>query len=194
MNNKIKSIKNYYIDNSFNKIHLSESDSSNLNDELTNRVNQSITACTWLESTKAVSASINGALYVFSQDFEKHASKNDIAKYIGIKSYQKKTRESFWIRAVQNLYKRINFLQLNIDFLNEFISEEEFEIAISEQEDKYVITFKELRNHYEAQAINDIIQAIGLDLATNEVAELFGVEPDSLYQAQSKQQALSAHG
>lgn len=101
-------------------------------------------------------------------------------------------REGLWKRAVKNLYKRINFLELNIDFLNDYISEDEFEKALTTREDEYVISFSDIKNALEAEAIYDIIRALGKSFDVHEVAELFGVEAKSLYNMQAKSNLRSS--
>lgn len=99
-------------------------------------------------------------------------------------------RESLWKRAVENLYRRINFLELNIDFLNEYINGDEFEEALTTREDEFVISFHDVKDTLEAEAIYDIVRALGKSFDVHEVAELFGVEAKSLYaiQVESNQQ------
>ena len=88
-------------------------------------------------------------------------------------------RENLWKRAVNNLYKRINFLQLNIEFLQEDITADEFERTLNECENEYVISLEDVKNTLEAEAINDIVRALGRSFDVHEVAELFGIEPES---------------
>jgi len=89
-------------------------------------------------------------------------------------------------KAVKNLYRRINFLQINIELLNDFITEQEFEQEISGNEDKYVVTLSDLKSQFEAQVISDLVHALDLSLDVNEVSELFGVNAESIHEYQSR--------
>lgn len=95
-------------------------------------------------------------------------------------------REGLWKRAVENLYRRINFLELTIDCLNEYVSEDEFEEALTTREDEYVISFRDIENNLETEAIYDIVRVLEKPFDVHEVAELFGVEEKALYNAQAK--------
>lgn len=95
-------------------------------------------------------------------------------------------RENLWKRAVKNLYKRINFLELNISFLQEEVDEDEFEQTLMAHEDEYIITFCDVKNSLEAEAIHDIVRALGKSFDVHEVAELFGIEAKSLYSMHMK--------
>ena len=95
-------------------------------------------------------------------------------------------REELWKRAVENLYKRVSFLELNIELLQEDITEEEFEQTLSDREDAYVISFANVRDSLEAEAIHDVVRALGRPLDVHEVAELFGVKPEELHQLRAE--------
>lgn len=95
-------------------------------------------------------------------------------------------REGLWKRAVENLYKRVKFLELNIELLQDDITEEEFEQTITEQDEAYVISLANVRDPLEAEAIQEVVRALGRSLDVHEVAELFGVKPEQLHQLQAE--------
>ncbi len=149
----------------------------------------------WLESVKNSPVQhIDLIVPDWKHNAEKEHVQINMDVYYERKISSRKYRESILLRGIQNLYKRINFLQLTADLSNCFLTEEEFNEEIEQHENKYVVTFQELRNHYEAQAIHDVVRAIGLDLTINEVAELFGVEPEDLYAIQAQKHSVVQHG
>ncbi len=115
-----------------------------------------------------------------------YAERMDMVGYVYHEFSRHHCREGLWKRAVQNLYKRINFLQLNIELLQEDITEDEFEETLTTREGEYVILFKDVCDSLEAEAIHDIVRALGSSLDVHEVAELFGVKPEQLHKLRTE--------
>jgi len=91
--------------------------------------------------------------------------------------------ESFLIEAVQNFIRKMNFLELNESLEDGEISEEEFNIALEKDVNRYAITLKDIDNPNDALIIADLIKKIGYDLrefSTSEVSEMFSVKENQL--------------
>jgi len=100
-------------------------------------------------------------------------------------SYQAK-KEDYYIIAVRNLRKKINFLRLNNDFNNEEISDEEYSQEIENNPNKYIIDIKYLSDPNEIHCVNDIINRIGGDFTYDEVGELLSIDTENLKSAFTK--------
>ncbi len=85
-------------------------------------------------------------------------------------------KEEYYIAGINNLRKKINFLQLNYDFQNGEISEDDYENEIESRPDKYVVNVQMLNKHSDLLILNDIISKIGDDLSVDEIAEIFSVD------------------
>lgn len=86
------------------------------------------------------------------------------------------TKERFYVAGINNLRKKINFLQLHYDFQNGEISQEDYENELENNQNKYVVDVRMLKNHYDLLILNDIIKKIGDDLTVDDIAEIFSVE------------------
>jgi hypothetical protein len=91
-----------------------------------------------------------------------------------------KRREDYLFTAIRNLIKKINFLELLQQQLNEEITEDEFDNEITNNPDKYTIQVRPIGNKEDILIINNIMNKIGFDLrefSVNEVGELFSINP-----------------
>jgi hypothetical protein len=96
-----------------------------------------------------------------------------------------KKREALFISAIQNLLKKINFLELFQQLQNNQISEKNFEKEISSKAKKYVVQIdkKLLPDSLDYQIILNIINHIGNDireLSTTEVGEMFSFDMNEI--------------
>ncbi len=88
-------------------------------------------------------------------------------------------KENFYITAVKNLLKKINFLELYQQLLEDQITESEFNEEIERESSKYIIDIKELQDPDDLTIILDIVNKITFDLkdfSLNEINELFSVD------------------
>ena len=95
-------------------------------------------------------------------------------------------KEVYYIEAIRNYIRKINFIELIDSLNNEEITQEDFDLAIEINPDKYIVTLKEIINHNDLILINDMIKKIGFDLhdfTISEVAELFSIKEECLTNA-----------
>ena len=91
--------------------------------------------------------------------------------------------EVFLIEAVRNFIRKINFSELNESLEENEISEEEYNLALENNSDKYAITLQNLNSPADSLIIADLVDKIGYELrefSTSEVAEMFSVEGKSI--------------
>lgn len=86
--------------------------------------------------------------------------------------------------AMSNLYKQTKFLKLYINFIEESITEEEFEVEVNSNSDKYFIKLKELKSIVDINALKLAINEFHHELNFDEISEIFGIENNSLKQLQ----------
>jgi len=91
--------------------------------------------------------------------------------------------ENFLIEATRNFIKKQNFSELN-ELLDEGeITEEEYEIQLKDNPEKYFISLKNINSPDEVIVIANLVKRIGLnlrDFSTSEVSEMFSVKENQL--------------
>lgn len=94
-----------------------------------------------------------------------------------ISSYKK---EPFYKKAIHNLIKTKNFLNLNLQLAYEEISEKEYDAEIEKNENEYVLTQMENPNKSDILAIMSSADSINMKLDSSDVSEIFGVAHKSI--------------
>lgn len=88
--------------------------------------------------------------------------------------------EEYYLRAISNLIKKNNFLDLSLQLAEEMITEEEFESEINRRPQKYTINLECLKSKDDIHTIIHIVKQIGGNFMVDEVAELFGIKESEL--------------
>lgn len=84
-------------------------------------------------------------------------------------------RNEYCIVAISNLLKKNEFLQLSLQLSEKLISEEDFEREVENNPGKYII---EMANEQvNLNVISSILSKIGRSFTTDQVSELFSVDP-----------------
>jgi hypothetical protein len=96
-------------------------------------------------------------------------------------------KEPFYIRAVQNLLKTKKFLNLNLQLMNNEISDEEYDAEIEGSKKDYAIVQRKNPPIEELRLIYDATRSIDPSLSTSEVSQIFGIEHNCLVEFQQKQ-------
>ncbi|QHS63254.1 hypothetical protein [Chitinophaga agri] len=90
------------------------------------------------------------------------------------------------ITAIKNLLKKNHFLQLNLDYSNKLINEEEFEREIDDNPDRFIIEMTSNDSVLDLYVISELIEKIGNQFTIDEVSELFSIDTESLHRVISK--------
>lgn len=102
--------------------------------------------------------------------------KNVLTQY----SQDKIKKEKFAIKAITNLIIKNNFLELSLELAEGQIDENEFELEIEKNEDKYFIHTKNLDNPKDIFIISNLVKQIKFDLTTDDVADMFSLDSNEL--------------
>lgn len=89
-------------------------------------------------------------------------------------------REKYYVKAIDNLIKKNNFLQLSIEFDQEMISEEEFDYELEKNEDKYLIRIEEHFSPQDFKHVIEILHRLDSTLTSDQVAEIFSIPFDKV--------------
>jgi hypothetical protein len=98
-----------------------------------------------------------------------------------IKTYSEdnQKKDEYYITAIRNLLKQINFLELYQSLIQGDITEEDFENIINAESNRYTIDIHDMKNPKEdIQIILSIVKNIGFDIkdfSQSEIDELFSV-------------------
>ena len=105
--------------------------------------------------------------------------KADIRSWV--KEYLSEEKEELYLRALRNLYRRLDFIELNQSLESEVITEEEFDRELETNEDNYLIPAPEGKpTMQQIIQISDIIRKLGREkkISVDEVSDLFSLEMD----------------
>jgi len=97
-------------------------------------------------------------------------------------AYSKKS-ESYLIEAVRNFIRKINYSELNESLEDEEITEEQYNLELDQNSEKYVITLRDIGNPSDVLIIADLVKKIGYDLkefSTSDISEMFSVKENQL--------------
>ena len=94
-----------------------------------------------------------------------------------------KKSETFLIEASRNFIRKFNFLELTEDLENGEISEDQYNLELSQKSENYMITLRDFNSPSDVLIIAELIEKIGSDLkdfSTSEIAEMFSVKENQL--------------
>lgn len=118
----------------------------------------------------------NDDLSIFTGKFDSYA-KNIYSMF-----YNNEIKEGYFLRAIKNLRKKNEYLQLTMQFEQELISDDEFYDELDNNEDKYLIKIDHSFDNSKFKYINQIIQKLDSDFSSDEIAEMFSVPIESVNQ------------
>ncbi len=98
-----------------------------------------------------------------------------------VKDYLSEEKEELYLRVLRNLYRKLDFIELNQSLDMSDISEEEYDHELESNEDKYLIPAPTGQpSLQQIIQITDILKRIGRDknISVDEVSELFSLEMD----------------
>lgn len=84
------------------------------------------------------------------------------------------------IKAIGNLLKKNEFLQLYIQMIDGQISEEEYEVELQENSDKYFISMEPIANEEQFEVLIKIVRDFPKQLSLDECSEIFGISNEHI--------------
>jgi hypothetical protein len=105
--------------------------------------------------------------------------KTDIKSWT--QKYLSQDKEELYIRALRNLFRKLDFIELNQSLEMEDISEEDYDKELSENEKKYLIPAPDVEpTVQQVIQIVDIIKRLGREnsMTVDEVSEMFSLNMD----------------
>ena len=88
------------------------------------------------------------------------------------------TKEALLLKAVENLIKKSEFLQLSMQMESNYISEDDFFQELEDNESKYLISIDEEFKPENFKFISHIMSKLGRDFSSDEISEIFSVSLD----------------
>lgn len=111
----------------------------------------------------------------------KAASKGKVDSQFWVKRYLSEDKESLYLKALRNLYRKLDFIELNQALEMEDISEEEFDKELLENEDRYLIPAPtETPTVQQIIQVSEIVKKLGREkiISVDEVSEVFSLDMD----------------
>ncbi|MDR6302184.1 hypothetical protein [Mesonia maritima] len=109
-----------------------------------------------------------------------HGQVNDYTENIFHILQENHEKETFYIKAIKNLIKQKEYLNLLYQVSNEFISEEEFNLELDKNEEKYLININEKLTSRKLKLLSNIIDNLEEPLSEDEVSEMFSVRTNRI--------------
>lgn len=109
------------------------------------------------------------------------ASKGHATIQSWVKDYLSEEKEELYLRVLRNLFRKLDFIELNQSLDMSDISEEEYDRELESNEDKYLIPSPSGKpSLQQIIQITNILKRIGRDknMSVDEVSELFSLEMD----------------
>jgi hypothetical protein len=89
-------------------------------------------------------------------------------------------KEFFYIKAIKNLIKQKEYLNLLYQVSNELITEEEFSFELDQNEEKYLIDISEKLTTKKLKLLSNIIDNLNEKLSEDDVSELFSIRTNRI--------------
>jgi len=89
-------------------------------------------------------------------------------------------RDDYYSTAIQNLLKKVSYLQLMVQFSQGLIDEEEFKEEIRSDQNKFVINLEPIKDVDHIHIVFDILKGLNIEISENDACELFSIDPRSV--------------
>jgi hypothetical protein len=89
-------------------------------------------------------------------------------------------KELIYIRAIKNLLKQKEFLNLQYLYSNEMITDDEFSQELDENEDKYLIHVDNDLNNKSFDVLCKVLKKINLNFTDDDLSEIFSVRTHNI--------------
>ena len=107
------------------------------------------------------------------------ASKGEASVHSWVKDYLSEGKEDLYIRALRNLYRKLDFMELNQSLDMSEMTEDEYDNELVTNEDKYLIPAPSgTPTLQQIIQITDILKRLGREknISVDEVSEMFSLE------------------
>ena len=106
------------------------------------------------------------------------ASRGKNEAQLWIKKFLSEDKESLYLQALRNLYRKIDFIELSQALESEDISEEEFDKELVENEDRYLIPSPTITpTVQQVIQVTEIMKKLGREKSSvDEVSEVFSLD------------------
>ena len=104
----------------------------------------------------------------------------DLFDQIKFHNHLNQKRDNYCVLAINNLIKKNEFLQLNLQFAENQITEDEYEQELETNTDRYIINLDNTLEPNDINVIGNILHSIGRKFNTDEVAEMFSIDIHTL--------------
>ena len=91
-----------------------------------------------------------------------------------------KKKEKYFVVALQNLLKKINYLQLSLQVAEGQITDIEYETELHKNMQNYIIDINYQEDISDLKIISDIVSQIDNNFSVDEISELFSIDTLSL--------------
>jgi hypothetical protein len=89
-------------------------------------------------------------------------------------------KENFYNQAIINLIKKVDYLQLTMQYNSELINDEDFDNELDINEDKYLIKTNQDFKFSDFNLIIEILQKLNKEFTTDEIAEMFSISIETV--------------
>jgi hypothetical protein len=93
---------------------------------------------------------------------------------------EQKNKEVFYIKAIQNLLKQKDYINLLYQVSNELISEDEFSDELENNEKQYLIDIDNDLTFSNFNSISKIITKIGTSFTDDDISEIFSIKTSNI--------------
>ena len=92
-------------------------------------------------------------------------------------------KEKLYLKAIDNLMKKNEFLQLMVELLQNQITEEEYEKELFGNREKYFIDLQAIESPDDYNAIISICKNLKSSITVDEISEIFGIQQSGILTA-----------
>lgn len=89
-------------------------------------------------------------------------------------------KENLYLEAIRNMVKQKEFLSLMYQLSTDQLTEEEVNEELDSNSSKYLITVREPKSADELTSVTEICFRLNLNLSTDDISEMFGINSDDL--------------
>lgn len=130
---------------------------------------------------------------VYISDVKFFPNRNELTR-VFVGSVMGVKKENLYVKALRNLYKKVDFLELNQALESKQISDSDFDKELTDHEDKYLIPYPEEKpDVLQVIMVSDIVKKIGRvkDMTVDEASELFQLDLSSAENVLAETDALT---
>lgn len=93
---------------------------------------------------------------------------------------ENENKEFFYLKAIKNLLKQKEYLNLLYQVSNDLITDEEFNDELENNEDKYLINIDNILDSTNFKVVSKILDKIGDNFTDDDISEIFSLEVSNI--------------